>query len=206
MMGNTNDALYSVNTSDGSAMRIGMASQFGQSEEEPRGLAAIGETLYMVGNTNDALYRVNTTTGEAERIDSTVTQFGVSEQGPAGFGPPLVIPSTWWASLLVFCTAWTRPLAWLCQWTGPPPAGFGIGLLVPRGLAAIGETLYMVGANSDPAAFLYTVNSSTGVASRVGSATDFGVSEDGAYGLAAIGDTLYMVGTRNDCFVQGGYL
>ena len=60
------------------------------------------------------------------------------------------------------------------------------------GLAAIGDTLYMVGADTDA---LHTVNTTTGVATRVGNADRFGVMENGPTGLAAIGNTLYMVGT-----------
>ena len=53
----------------------------------------------------------------------------------------------------------------------------------------------MVGAANDA---LFTLNTSTGVATRVGSATQFGVNEFAPSGLAAIGNTLYMVGTTNN--------
>ena len=40
----------------GEAVRIGSANQFGVSESQAFGLAAIGDTLYMVGAGTDALY------------------------------------------------------------------------------------------------------------------------------------------------------
>ncbi len=68
----------------------------------------------------------------------------------------------------------------------------------PRGLAAIGNTLYMVGNGFDFNGAFYTLDTNTGVAARIGSATQFDVSEDEPRGLAAIGNTLYMVGDSND--------
>ena len=45
---------------------------------------------------------------------------------------------------------------------------------------------------------LYTLNTSTGVATRVGSATGFGVSEGNCRALCFVGNTLYMVGATQD--------
>ncbi len=54
----------------------------------------------------------------------------------------------------------------------------------------------MVGFDGD---VLYSLNTTTGVATQVGSATaGFGVSEDIPTGLAAIGTTLYMTGAVTD--------
>ena len=53
----------------------------------------------------------------------------------------------------------------------------------------------MVGAHND---VLYTLDRTTGVATRVGSATAFGVSESLPNGLAWDGTNLYMVGQRNN--------
>ncbi len=72
---------------------------------------------------------------------------------------------------------------------------FGVSEGYPRDLAAIGDTLYMVGYINEA---LYTLDTATGVATRVGTANRFGVGEREPEGLAAIGDTLYMVGeTKN---------
>ena len=51
--------LYILNTttSSGRATQVGNTSSgFGVNEKEPRGLAAIGNTLYMLGDDNDELY------------------------------------------------------------------------------------------------------------------------------------------------------
>ncbi len=68
----------------------------------------------------------------------------------------------------------------------------------PRGLAAIDNTLYMVGDRFDFNGALYTLDTTTGVATRVGSAIQFGLNENQPRGLAAIGNILYMVGERKD--------
>ena len=53
----------------------------------------------------------------------------------------------------------------------------------------------MVGSNTD---WLYTLNTTTGVATRVGSSSQFGVSENIPQGLASHNGVLYMVGATND--------
>ena len=63
---------------------------------------------------------------------------------------------------------------------------FGVGEILPTGLAAIGTTLYMVGEETDA---LHTLSTSTGVATRVGSANRFGVGERRPSGLAYIPST-----------------
>ena len=68
----------------GEATRIGDVSQFGVSESVPTGLAAIGDTLYMVGDSTDALYTLNTTDGSATQVGSLSAGFGVSEGFPSG--------------------------------------------------------------------------------------------------------------------------
>ena len=94
---------------------------------------------------------------------------------------------------MMFCIAWILPLAWLRRIGSATQ--FGVSENFPQGLAAIGDTLYMVGQTTDA---LYSVDTSTGVASRIGSATEFGVSESLPSGLGAIGDTLYMTGSTTD--------
>ena len=53
----------------------------------------------------------------------------------------------------------------------------------------------MVGRGNDA---LYTVNTTTGVATRVGRSTRFGVSESRPQGLASHNGVLYMIGNSND--------
>ncbi len=156
MVGQSNDALYTLNidsadmTDDGMAIQVGILSAgFGMSEGNPRGLAAIDSTLYMVGQSNDALYTLNidsadmTDDGRAIRVGSTAAGFGMGESFPYGLA---AIGST-----LYMVGERTDVLYTLSTTTGEAtqvgrlPAGFGMGESFPYGLAAIGSTLYMVG-------------------------------------------------------------
>ncbi len=85
-VGSNNDVLYTVDTTKGVATRVGSATQFGVSETFPRGMAAIGSTLYMVGDGNDVLYTVDTTTGVATRVGSA-TQLALVKDYPAAWPP-----------------------------------------------------------------------------------------------------------------------
>ena len=69
MVGDTNNALYTLNTSTGVAEQVEPATtSFGVAETSPRGLTSIGTTLYMVGNVGKSMYTVDTTTGSAEQV------------------------------------------------------------------------------------------------------------------------------------------
>ena len=72
---------------------------------------------------------------------------------------------------------------------------FGVSENRPRGLAWDGTTMYMLGGATFA---LYTLNRTTGVATRVGSANQFGVSNlnRSPYDLAWDGTTMYMVGNN----------
>ena len=72
---------------------------------------------------------------------------------------------------------------------------FGVNERLPNGVVSHNGTLYMVGRNNDA---LYTLNPTTGVAARVGTATKFGVNEGSPSGVASHKGTLYMVGQSND--------
>jgi len=75
-------------------------------------------------------------------------------------------------------------------------SGLGIGeeYVYGSGLAVIGDTLYMVEEGSNA---LYTLNTTTGIATRVGESEMFG-GDIGPFGLAALNDTLYMEGISSD--------
>ncbi len=188
MVGSTNDALYTLDTSSGSATRIGTADQFGVGVSIPSGLASIDDTLYMVGATTSALYTLDTSTGSATRIGSA-NEFGVSETAPHGLAS---IGNT-----LYMVGAQIDALYALDTSTGSATrigsaTNFGVtpAETAPRGLASIGDTLYMVGTNTD---VLYTLDTSSGIATRVGATSEFGVGGDSPRGLASIRNTLYMV-------------
>ena len=140
-----------IHASDsGSAQIIRRDGQFNVAEDRPTGLAAIGNTLYMVGRQQATLYMFDTL-----NIDSGVWQ--------------VASPNT--------------------------PAGFGVSEQNPSGLAAIGETLYMVGLDT---AILYALDTRAGDGAWEAIPADgdggFGVAEHAPTGLAAHGDLLYMVG------------
>ena len=82
MVGNIQDALYTLDTTTGVATRVGSATRFGVSEFNPSGLASHDGKLYMVGANQDALFTLDTTTGVATRVGSA-THFGVSLFNPS---------------------------------------------------------------------------------------------------------------------------
>ena len=85
MTGDTNEVLYTLNTTTGAATRVGSSTAFGSNVRWPNGLASVGGTLYLVDRGNNALYSLHTTTGAATRI-GTSNNFGVSETDPIALG------------------------------------------------------------------------------------------------------------------------
>ncbi len=90
MVGRGNRILYTLNidsadtTPDGMAIRVGStAAGFGGSENQPSGLAAIGNTLYITGG-SAFFYTLDTTTGMAAQVGSVAAGFGVGESSPGG--------------------------------------------------------------------------------------------------------------------------
>ena len=97
----------------------------------------------------------------------------------------------------------------ILKWSaGPPPAlppgrarkrgsaiRFGVNESQPRSLAWDGTNLYMIGLDND---VLYTLDRTTGVATRVGNATRFGVNENLPLSIEWDGTNLYMIGSTND--------
>ena len=195
MVGQQNGVLYTLDTSDGSATRVGSSSSFGVGEGFPTGLAALGTVLYMVGAETNVLYTIDTTAGSATRVGSVAAGFGVGETNPGGLA---AIGTT------LYMVGRSNDRLYTLNITPGDgtddgtairvgnSSNFGVGETSPTGLAALGNTLYMVGLGND---VLYTIDTTAGSATRVGSvAAGFGVSEDTPTGLAAIGSTLYMVG------------
>ncbi len=190
----------------GEGVRIGVAMQFGEGEDTPSGLAAIGETLYMIGQTTDALYTINidstdtTPDGRAMQVGSAAAGFDVGETSPTGLA---AIGETLYMVGFINDVLYTLNIDpddsiadGRAIRVGNTPAGFGVSEPSPYALGAIGDTLYMVGFSQ---ILLYTLNTTTGGAALVSdtSVSQFGVGEFQPSGLAAIGDTLYMVGFSN---------
>ena len=165
-------------------------ANFNASEQQPRGLASDGTNLYMIGSSNDALYTVNTTTGNATRVGPTVTSFGVGETEAAG----LAFHNN---KLYMVGTANNR-LYEIDKNNGradavrpPLNTGFGLSITQPRGIAGHGGQLYMV---NDGDHYLSRINAATGIATRIGAATDYGITDLEIRDLASDGTNLYGLG------------
>ena len=147
MVGSTNDALYTLDTSTGIATQVGTADKFGvsPSEDIPSGLASIGDTLYMVGTNTALLYTLDTSSGVAVQVGSATT-FGVGEKVPQGLAS---IEDT-----LYMVGATKNALYTLDTVTGiatrvGATTDFGASETFPTGLESIGDVLYMVSQATD---------------------------------------------------------
>ena len=215
MIGNDNSALYTVNTTDGTAEMVGSGSGLAQAGE-PRGLAAVGNTLYMIADDND-LFEVDTTTGTAS--DSSLN-FGVmGDHVPQGLAAVSFEDEVFllMATLaedddvptLYGLNTRTNTVAPLLDLTAEIINGFpsfmkymnitGVTFIDNSAFAVVnGDTnaLYLIDtsfANSDAEA-LQGFNDDT-ILTQLGSATAFGVGEEAPQGLAAVGDDIYMIGS-----------
>ena len=168
MVGATNDALYSLDTDTGMATRIGTATRFGVNEAGPQGLASrpFPAGLFMVGV--GGIYQVDPATGVAT-AGSTVygqeTADWIRRTRPTGMAY-----ST--ASVLYFTGLGTGfsdngHLYNEASESQVGPAGFGVGERAPTGLAFHNGVLYMIGDTHNA---LYTLDTDTGMATRIGTA------------------------------------
>jgi len=195
MVGTLGDNLYRVDRSTGIAELVNNEiTAFGVGELTPTGLTAIGTTLYMVGQTNRVLYEVDPQTGIATRVGN-VDNFGANETAPLGLGSigdTLYMTGNITDSLLIISTVDGRA-------TAVGGRRFGIAETQPGDLASVGDTLYMASRSLDALVSITPVTPPVGggIATRVGSATAFGVGELFPTGLAVIGGIMYMVGSSN---------
>ena len=197
MAGESNKALYSINTEDGTAQQIGVFV-LSKNNIFSFGLGALGGTLYMVEDATDALYTVNPANGEASQVGS-VNNFDF----PGGSNAA-VIPSDLasFNGTLYMVERDTDALYSLNTTTGAATRigsanRFGVDERSPRGLASFNGKMYMTG-NS----ILYELSPDTGVATRIGSVADFGVNEIRSSGLAVLNGKLYMVGGATDALYE----
>ena len=159
--------------------------------------------VYMLGNDLDALYTLNTDTGVASKVITTTTEFGVGENLPTGL--------VWHKNKLYMVGQATDALYTVDPGTGAATRvgihhRFGIREDEPWDLASDGNTLHMVGSSLDDddneetpsKAALYTLNTDTGEATRVGTQNGFGASENSPAGLSWHNGTLYMLGDDTD--------
>ena len=192
--------LYTVNPTTGVARRVGTATYFDVNEVSPRAITAHEGKLYMVGRRNNALFTLNVTTGVATRV-GTVTRFGVGEHFPRAL-------ASYEGQLYMFGAS-TKQLYRLDTRTGVATRvgaatdfGANVGGGV-TGLAAHNGKLYGVNRGIDalftlvpppPAPRPGATLRPPGIATRVGTATNFGVNERYPHGLTSHNGKFYMAG------------
>ena len=163
------------------ARRIGTATQFGINESGPAGLASDGTNLYMVGQTNRKRYTLNATTGVASNPGSLLP------------GTPTALA---WHNSKLYVALIDKLYTLNANGEATQVGTMGMGRAI-SGLASLGGTLYGVSSASGGHTGLYSIDASNATATRIGSATYFGVSESSPGGLASDGTNLYMVGRTN---------
>ena len=194
---NLHPRLRKVNTSDGTFEATLGAINFNVNEQNPRGLAFVGNTLYMVGESEQKLYTVNVTSGNFGNASLVqVTSFHISETSPQSFANH--------GGTTYFVGVDTNQLCSLDLTTGIAttigPAGFGVSETSPRGLASDGTNLYMVGSTNTE---LYTVDTTTGIATGVISGTtSFGITETRPESLATDGTTTWLIGDDTNALYE----
>ena len=192
MVGQSTDALHTIDPVTGAATRVGSAVQFGISETRPYGLASHSGSLYMIadlyrtGNFSLGLVTLNTTTGVATQVDQRITSIGGDMRGLASHNGNLyVIRSGAFAALyrISATTGVVTKIGTLNQ--------FGVRERSPAAIVSHNNNLYMIGSATDS---IYTLSVSTGRATRVGgssSATQYGGLATAA-GLSSHNNDLYM--------------
>ena len=175
MTGSTADALYTLDSTTGSASRIGTAAQFGVSETTPGGLAWHNGRLYMTGSGTNSLYTLDTDTGQATLVATGNQITGSSAtarqlSGVASHNGELYVTTT---------TTGCLYRVDLDTLTGTRIGDDDFGdddETHPNGIASHGSpaTLYMIGGDTDK---LYTIDTADGTATAVGTSTAFGVTE-----------------------------
>ena len=211
MVGREQDTLYmfdTLNIENGTwqAVSLNMPAGFGVGEYNPTGLAAIGDTLYMVGQDIAQAHMFDTSMTQSIWRAQSLTMpdgFGVEEYSPTGLvaiGDILYMVGQDTDALYMLDTRMENGV-W--QAVSPSaPAGFGIEEYNPTGLAIIDDMLFMTGSDTD---MLATLDVDTGVATQVGNAFRFGLRETMPGDMTAIGRTLYMVGQRHDALYALNY-
>ena len=134
--------------------------------------------------------------GEAVRV-GTANQFGVNQSGPTGLashnGTLYMVGTSPDALYSVNTTTGVASRRGSADRFGLSTIGRGLG----GGLASHNGTLYLLGSNINVDA-LYTISTTTGRATRVGSVNAFGVNEFSPGGITSHNGLLYIVGTSND--------
>ena len=180
-----NNALYTVNASDGTASRVHATNALGTGNWSS--LASHNETLYAIDDTNNALYTVNANTGIATRVHATNT-FGTGDWSSLASlnGTLYTVNDTNNALYTVDASDGTATRV---------HATNTLGNGIWESLASHNGTLYAINDDYSTNA-LYTVNATDGTATRVHASNNFGI---GIWeSLASHSGTLYTVNDTNN--------
>ena len=180
MLGATTNALHTLDSTTGAVTaRVGSVARFGVNETDPRGLTWHNGQLYMTGSSPGGLYTLDITTGEATRIigDAPVTLMGAASHN----GELYVTANTYTTTATGHFYRVDLDTSTLTRIGGDD---FGVDETSPAGIASHGSpaVLYMIGIGTDA---LYTVDTATGMAVRVGSSEAFGADEYNPSGLTS---------------------
>ena len=200
------EAVYKIE-SDGSSRKLGESSNIKvaleefEEEKDPRGIASNGEDLYMIGNRTKALYQIDLDE-ESERegqaikiVDIDLEGVGETEAGRIFyFNENLYMYGKNSKQIFILNTL-DGSLTQL------PIYGFGASNVVLTGLTERNGSLYAVGFSGETGS-LFTLDKTTGIASRSGFSDNFGpVDQTFPTALAYTSETpgiCYMTGTQHD--------
>ena len=191
MVGSDTRFLYRLALSGGSA---GSATRVSSTLPTASYMAEMHGVIYMTGGTapDDRLHTLDLTTGVITVIGPA--GFGIGETAPRGIASD---------DSNLYLVGDTKKTLCTIKTSGPNRGtatqlniiSFGVGETVPESLATDGETTWFIGNTTNA---LYTLNLTTGEATRVGNATNFGpAGESSPSGLVYFNSTLYMVGSSN---------
>ena len=190
----TEDALYTVNSSTGAMSRVSRAENFGRGDfnSDTYSLAWHGSTLYMTSGTG-RLYTIDITNGTASQVGE-LDDFGVGETeatGLASHDAKLYLIGRTTQKLYTVDTATGMAAA-----VNAGTVNFGGNTVQDRFfLTSHDSKLYTF---NNLGGYLEELNATSGVATRVGSSTNFGVGESAPMGIASHGSSLYMIGLMTD--------
>lgn len=183
-------ALYTINTTNGVVSTASSFNNFGVGEDQPTGLTSHNNNLYMSG-TDHTLYRLvltnnrltsTTTIGSYTGDGGRITSIASDGTNLYGFGSYIKDGSSIQAYYTINPT--TAALTKVNDVSGITDVG-------PRGHSVFGGNHYIADYRG-----VYSVNPTSAVVERIGSATSFGASLFSSFGLANDGKTMYMVGAK----------
>ena len=199
MAGSRANALYTLDSHTGAAARVGAVGQFGASVTWPRGLAWHNGQLYMVDVEDNSLHTLDIITGEATRVTSAnlSSQF----KGIASHNGELYLTTSAVLGINIYGGRLYHVDLDTSTFTQIGDTDFGVGESIAEGIASHGNPaeLYMTGHQNK---VLYTLDTTTGAATRIGTADRFGVAEPDPFGLTSHDDHLYMTGRGHDALYE----